>query len=318
MKILLSPSSIGQISSAPLDLLTSNGYEITINPYGRKLTSNEVVSLASDCIGIVAGLEPLDKTVLNQLPKLKCISRVGVGMDNIDIDYAQKKGIKIVNTPNGPTRAVAELTLGLTMSLLRKIPFANNDLKNRNWKKYTGNLLFNKKIGVLGLGRIGKNVSELFLALGNDPISQYYKNHPNDYFEDIEKNPDFEWAKKKNFYLKDFNEILSTCDIITVHIPGSNNSTPFISKKELSLMKKDSILINVSRGGVVDETELFNFLKENKILGAAVDVFNEEPYYGPLCDLENIILTPHMGSYAKEGKLQMEIDAVKNLISSLD
>jgi D-3-phosphoglycerate dehydrogenase len=305
MKILLSPSSIGQISSAPLDLLTSNGYEITINPYGRKLTSNEVVSLASDCIGIVAGLEPLDKTVLNQLPKLKCISRVGVGMDNIDIDYAQKKGIKIVNTPNGPTRAVAELTLGLTMSLLRKIPFANNDLKNRNWKKYTGNLLFNKKIGVLGLGRIGKNVSELFLALGNEVCG-------------FDINPDFEWAKKKNFYLKDFNEILSTCDIITVHIPGSNNSTPFISKKELSLMKKDSILINVSRGGVVDETELFNFLKENKILGAAVDVFNEEPYYGPLCDLENIILTPHMGSYAKEGKLQMEIDAVKNLISSLD
>jgi len=304
MKILLSPSSIGQISSAPLDLLTSNGYEIIINPYGRKLTSNEVVSLASDCIGIVAGLEPLDKTVLNKLPKLKCISRVGVGMDNIDIDYAEKKGIKIVNTPNGPTRAVAELTLGLTMSLLRKIPSANNDIKNKNWKKYTGNLLFNKKIGVLGLGRIGKNVSELFLGLGNEV-----------YGYDI--NPDLEWANKKNIYLKDFNEILSTCDIITIHIPGANNSKPFISKKELSLMKKDSILINVSRGGVVDETDLFNFLKENKILGAAVDVFNEEPYYGPLCDLDNIILTPHMGSYAKEGKLQMEIDAVNNLISSL-
>ena len=228
MKILLSPSSIGQISSAPLDLLTSNGYEIIINPYGRKLTSNEVVSLASDCIGIVAGLEPLDKTVLNKLPKLKCISRVGVGMDNIDIDYAQKKGIKIVNTPNGPTRAVAELTLGLTMSLLRKIPSANNDIKNKNWKKYTGNLLFNKKIGVLGLGRIGKNVSELFLGLGNEV-----------YGYDI--NPDLEWAKKKKFYLKGFNEILSTCDIITVHIPGSNNSKPFISKKELNLMKKDSI-----------------------------------------------------------------------------
>ena len=304
MKILLSPSSIGQISSAPLDLLTSNGYEIIINPYGRKLTSNEVVSLASDCIGIVAGLEPLDKTVLNKLPKLKCISRVGVGMDNIDIDYAEEKGIKIINTPDGPTRAVAELTLGLTMSLLRKIPSANNDIKNKNWKKYTGNLLFNKKIGVLGLGRIGKNVSELFLGLGNEV-----------YGYDI--NPDLEWVKKKNFYLKGFNEILSTCDIITVHIPGSNNSKPFISKKELNLMKKDSILINVSRGGVVDETDLFNFLKENKILGAAVDVFNEEPYYGPLCDLDNIILTPHMGSYAKEGKLQMEIDAVNNLISSL-
>ena len=304
MKILLSPSSIGQISSAPLDLLTNNGYEIIINPFGRKLTSNEVVSLASDCIGIVAGLESLDKSVLNQLPKLKCISRVGVGMDNIDIDYAEKKGIKIINTPNGTTRAVAELTLGLTMSLLRKIPSANNDIKNKNWKKYTGNLLFNKKIGVLGLGRIGKNVSELFLGLGNE-VCGY----------DI--NPDFEWAKKKKIYLKDFNEIFSTCDIITVHIPGSNNSTSFITKKELNLMKKDSILINVSRGGVVDETDLFNFLKENKILGAAVDVFNEEPYYGPLCDLENIILTPHMGSYAKEGKLQMEIDAVNNLILSL-
>ena len=133
MKILASPSSIGQISLKPFELLEANGYEVVKNPFGRKLTEDETITLGKDCVGIVAGVETLDSIVIDSLPNLKCISRVGVGMDSVDISYAENKGIKVLNTPNGPTRAVAELTLGLTLSLLRKIPNAHYDLKNRIW-----------------------------------------------------------------------------------------------------------------------------------------------------------------------------------------
>ena len=122
--ILTSPSSFGQINNEPFDILKNNGFEIINNPYGRKLTEDEIIELARGSIGIVAGVEPITARVIDALSELKCISRVGVGMDSIDLEYAKSKGIIVVNTPNGPTRAVAEFSLSLTLSLLRKIPQA--------------------------------------------------------------------------------------------------------------------------------------------------------------------------------------------------
>ncbi len=303
-KILTSPSSMGQVGTEPFDLLEQNGYEYINNPYGRKLTENEVIELAKDCIGIVAGVEPLTQKVMDALPQLRCISRVGVGMDSVDLDYAQKKGIKVVNTPNGPTRGVAELTLTLTLSLLRKVPQAHLAMKNKRWEKQIGNLILNKTIGIVGLGRIGKLTAELFRGIGNEVIG-------------FDLYPDADWAKKNNVQMLSLDETLSKADIITLHVPGNSDKTPMIGSNEISKMKKGAFLINVARGGVVDEEALLNALKSEKLSGAAIDVFSEEPYSGPFCDLENVVLTPHLGSYAKEGKLQMEIDAVSNLIEEL-
>lgn len=304
MKVLASPSSIGQISSAPFDLLEANGFEVIKNPYGRRLTEKETIELAKDCIGIVAGVETLNSMVIDSLPNLKCISRVGVGMDSVDISHAKNKGIKVLNTPNGPTRAVAELTLGLTLSLLRKIPNAHYDLKNRIWKKQTGNLLFEKKVGVLGLGRIGRTVAEMFRSLGNTVLG--YDLYPN-----------LEWAKKNNIKILDLEQLLNQCDIITIHIPGNLDGSPVLNQQKLSYLKDGAFLVNVSRGGVINEDALYKILIKGKISAAALDVFSNEPYSGKFCDLDNVILTPHIGSYAKEGKLKMEIDAVMNLINSL-
>lgn len=304
MKILTSPSSIGQIASDPFDLLVANGYQVVKNPYGRKLTEEETIELAKDCVGIVAGVESLNEKVINALPKLKCISRVGVGMDNVNVNYAVSKGIQVLNTPDGPTRAVAELTLGLTLSLLRRIPHAHFDLKNQIWKKQTGNLLFEKKIGILGLGRIGRMTAEIFRSLGN-PVLGY------------DLAPNMDWAKNNRVEVSDLNNLLSTCDIICVHVPGNTDGAPVLTIKELEKIKDDAYLINVSRGGVIDENALFNVLIDGKLKGAALDVFSDEPYSGRLCDLDNVVLTPHIGSYAKEGKLKMEIEAVKNLIKAL-
>ena len=304
MKILLAPSSFGEISNLPKKLLETAGFSIIENPYGRKLTEPEVVELAIDCVGIVAGLEPLNSNVIDKLPKLKCISRVGVGMDNVDIEYANAKNIKVLNTPNGPTRSVAELTLGMVFSLLRRIPQADCNMKKQIWKKETGNLLFEKKIGIIGLGRIGRMVAEMFRALGN-PVVGY------DIF------PNKKWAEQNNVELCEFKEVLEQSDIITLHVPGSNDKKPIITKIELQYCKKSSIIINITRGGVIDEIALYDALIKGDIQGAAIDVFEEEPYKGPLTTLDNVILTPHIGSYASEGKLQMEIDSVENLIKAL-
>ena len=304
MKILTSPSSMGEVGQQPFEILRSSGYKIINNPLGRKLTEDEVIELAKDCIGIVAGVEPLTKKVMDALPKLRCISRVGVGMDNVDLEYAKQKGIVVVNTPDGPTRGVAELTLAMTLALLRKIPQADMDMKKKQWNKQIGNLIFEKKIGIIGLGRIGRMVAELYRGIGN-PVMGY------DLF------PDVTWAKVKGILLKSFDEIIAEADILTLHIPGKKDKTPVIGIKEIEKMKIGTFLVNLARGGVVDEEALYKALKSHKLAGAAIDVFLKEPYDGPLCDLENVVLTPHLGSYALEGKLQMEIDAVNNLITEL-
>ncbi len=135
MKILVSPSSFGQCGLEPIEILKKAGYEIIENPFGRKLTEDEVIEHASDAVGIVAGVEPLNKKVMDNMPNLKCISRVGVGMDSVDLEYAKLKGINVVNTPDGPTRPVAELTIALTMDLLRSVTKADRNIKNKIWKK---------------------------------------------------------------------------------------------------------------------------------------------------------------------------------------
>ena len=304
MNVLASPSSIGQIDPKPFEILEDNGFTVIKNPYGRKLTEDETIDLAKNCIGIVAGVENLNKKVIDSLPMLKCISRVGIGMDSVDISHAESKGIKVLNTPNGPTRAVAEFTLGLTMSLLRKIPNAHYDLRNKVWKKQTGNLLFEKKVGILGLGRIGRMTAEMFRALGNPVVG--YDLYPKE-----------EWAKKNGVEILDLKELLTTSDIVTIHVPGKADGSAVITKTELDLLKDDAFVVNVSRGGVIDEDALYDVLNSGKLSAVALDVFSHEPYSGKLCDVENVVLTPHIGSYAKEGKLKMEIDAAQNLINAL-
>lgn len=303
-KIVITPSSFGKCGPEPFDMLKQENYELVINPYGRRLTAGEVINLGKGCEGIIAGVEPLNSEVLNSLSDLRCISRVGSGIDNIDIKCARKLGIVVKNTPQGPTRAVAELTVGLIFDALRNISQRDREIRKGKWNKKMGNLLMDKKVGIIGLGRIGKTVADLLLAIGARV-----------YATDIK--PDEMWAKQRKIKLLSFEEILKSCDINCIHVSTKTDDKPLIDKRELDLMKKDSYLINVSRGGVVDEDALYNALKKGEIAGAAVDVFNKEPYTGKLTTLENIALTSHIGSYAKETRLDMEVQSVKNLLEVL-
>lgn len=300
-KILLSPSSFAKLSLRPIELLKMHNFDIVENPFGRKLTEDEVEQLLEGCIGLVGGVEPITSRVMENNTTLRCISRVGVGLDNIDLESASEKGIVVLNTPDGPTDSVAEFTLGLTLSLLKRIPAAHKNLSNGLWKKETGSLLKNKTIGVIGLGRIGRRVAELFRGLGNTVIG-------------FDLNEERDWANKFGVKYDSFENVLKNSDILTLHVPYSKEKGEVISASEFELVKDGTFLINASRGKVVNEKALKKALDSGKLAGAAVDVFEDEPYSGPLITCDNIVLTPHIGSYSKEGKIQMEIDAVMNLI----
>lgn len=302
-KILITPSSFAKCGNQPLELLRKNNYITILNPYGRKMTPDEVIQLGKECIGIIAGVESLNSKVFKSLSSLRCISRVGVGIDNVDLKCAKELGLIVKNTPEGPTRAVGELTIGLIFDMLRKISFRDRELRKGKWNKEMGYLLQDKKIGIIGLGRIGRTVAELLSTLGARVSGN-----------DI--NPDTNWAKIKNVPLLPLSVLLKDSDIVCIHISSSGN-IPLIRKKEIDMMKKGSFLVNISRGGVIDEDALYVALDNGYLAGAALDVFDQEPYSGPLTKLDNVILTPHIGSYAKESRLEMETQAVKNLLEVL-
>jgi len=305
-KVLITTSSFGKDDKLPLNSLRQAGCEVVLNPYGRKLTEDEILNLILEVRpdAIIAGLEPLTERVLNQAETLKTICRCGTGMDNVDRACACDLGIIVDNTPDGPTEAVAELTVGLIFDLLRKISYLDRELRNGNWVKENGSLLFGKKVGLIGLGRIGRRVAEMLVVLGAKVSGA-----------DIQ--PDLDWIKRYQVSLASFEEILRDSDILSIHVSTEKENGYLIGTAEIESMKKGAYLLNLSRGHVVDEEALYTALAQGHMSGVALDVFAQEPYSGPLTALDNVILTPHVGSYAKETRVKMEMESVNNVLSAL-
>jgi len=253
---------------------------------------------------MIAGTEKLDRDVLLKAGSLKVISRCGAGMDNVDREAAKKLGIKVYNTPDAPTQAVAELTLGLILGLLRNISKNDREIRKGIWNKEMGNLLSGKTIGIVGLGRIGRKLIELMEPFKLKVIA-------------CEPFPEDKFVKQNNIRLMPLEELLHEADIVSLHVPYNNETKNLIDRGKLSLMKKSAILINASRGGIIVEPDLEKALLDGVIKGAALDVFEKEPYNGPLKNMENVILTSHIGSYARESRIKMEMEAVDNLINGL-
>lgn len=297
-KVIITTTSFGEYDIEPIDILEKAGFETILNPYGRKLKKDEVVDLCKDATGIIAGTETLDAEVMEKLTKLKVISRCGSGLANVDLDTAKRLDIKVFNTPDAPIVAVAELTVGLILNLLRKVCWMDKNLRNEQWEKMMGNLLNKKKVGIKGLGRIGKKVAELLRPFGCEIA--YADPFVDDGLLGIKR--------------LSFDDLLGWADIITIHVSVKDR---LVGEKEFRLMKKGAWLVNTSRGGVVDEKVLYEHLKNGYLAGAALDVFEEEPYAGPIKELDNVIVTPHIGSYAKETRVKMEREAVENLIKGL-
>ena len=303
LKLAITTSSFGQNDDKPLRILKQKKFELIFNTLGRTLRNDEVIDLLKSCPAVIAGTENYNVQVLSQLPDLRLISRCGVGTDTIDLELCKKRGIKVLTTPDAPTRAVAELVLTMGLCLLKNIKQMDDDIRQHRWQKKMGELFLGKKIGVIGFGRTGKEVARLSHVLG-----------ANVFFVDpfIKGKNRFSFAKKTTF-----ENLLRTCDIISLHLPFTESNYHLIGVKQLALLKKNAILINCSRGGIVDEHALYRVLKDGRLAGVGLDVFEQEPYQGPLVEFDNVILTPHIGSYAREARINMETEAVTNLIQGL-
>ena len=304
MKVLISSRSFGKINSEPIDTLTKAGFEVVVNPHDKKLDEKDLIELMGDTVGLIAGTEPITENVLNYAKALKVISRYGVGLDNVDLDAAKRRGIEVYNTPNAPAKAVAELTLSLILNLMRRIPESSQPMKNKIWQPQMGHSLYGKTLGIIGLGRIGKELVKLVQPF-NVNIFAY------------EKYPDDDFIASQNIKLMSLEDVLSQSDVVSIHVPLMEETRNIISAKELSLMKHNSVLINTARGGLVDEDALISVLKEGTIAGAALDAFENEPYTGELLNLDNVLLTPHIGTYTEETRMIMEMETVENLIKAL-
>lgn len=242
---------------------------------------------------IVRNQTKVDKNVLENACSLKVIGRAGVGLDNIDIEYASEKGIVVCYTPDGNTIAVAELTIDLMLTLSRKIIHGDKSTKSGNWDRmgHLGVELYNKTLGIIGLGKIGRAVASRAQAFGMKVLV-------NDKYLDRSK-----CLEGLNYELKSLEDLLSLSDVVTIHLPLNKETRNLLNNKTLSLMKSGSLLINTARGSIVNENELVKALERGTIKGAALDVReNEPPVKSKLNDFDNVILTPHIGGLTFESQ----------------
>jgi len=303
--VAITTSSFDKAGENLVKRVEEAGFKVKLNPHGRRMKPEESRTfLTSDIVGMIAGTEKLDDDIFAQLPDLKVIVRAGIGMDAVDIKSAQKRGIIVDNTPDGPVLAVSELTIGMILSLLRRIPEADRNLRQQKWQALMGNLLAPKTIGIIGCGRIGRVVAKLLMAFGctvlaTDPV--------------LSKNE----AKELGVSLLSLSDLLRQSDIVSLHLSYSPAVHHLISAEEIKQMKEGAFLVNACRGGLIDEEALVEALKNGKIGGAALDTYENEPYTGALCQIETVVLTSHMGSYAAESRAIMERDSVDKLLYHL-
>jgi D-3-phosphoglycerate dehydrogenase len=302
MKVFVSTHPFSATSGEPMRLVKEHGLELRLNRFGRKITTDELAEEIGDAEVLVAGTEKITQKVFENAPNLKLISRVGIGLDGIDFDLCKKYGVRVAYTPDAPTMAVAELCVGLILDLARKISETNDNLKRRGiWKRHMGMLLYGKTVGIIGMGRIGKSLIHLLA-----PFNVRFLVH------DIE--PDLAFARLYRAETVDKETLLRESDIVSINIPLTEATKDYITKKELRTMPSHALLVNTARGGIVNEADLYEALKEGVIAGAAIDVFEKEPYDGPLKELENCILTCHMGASTVDSRTDMEVQAVEEVI----
>ncbi len=303
-RVLISTTSFGACGRAPLERLRRAGIETVLNPHGRRLRRTETVELLAGVAGVIAGTETLDREVLAAAPALEVVSRCGSGLDNVDLEAARELGVRVYSTPEAPVDAVAELTLAGILHLSRRLGEADRAVREGTWSKPMGRLLAGKTVGIVGLGRIGKALVRLLPPFRVELLAS-------------DPEPDSEFAERHGVEFVTLEELLERSDIVSLHLDAGPRPPRLLDRMHLARMRPDAILVNCARGGLVDEEALAERLREGLIGGAFLDVYEREPYRGPLAGLASVLLTPHIGSYAAESRLRMELEAVDNLLEGL-
>ncbi|CAD5245101.1 Phosphoglycerate dehydrogenase [Thermococcus camini] len=289
-----------------IEVLKNAGFEIVYEEYPDE---TRLLELVGDVEAIVVRSKPkVTRKVIEAAPKLKVIGRAGVGLDNIDLEAAKERGIKVVNSPGASSRSVAELAVALMFSVARKIAFADRKMREGIWakKQAMGIELEGKTIGVVGFGRIGYEVARIAHALGMKVL--LYDPYPNE-----------ERAKEVGGTFASLEDLLRESDVVTLHVPLIDATYHLINEERLKLMKPTAILINAARGAVVDTGALVKALQEGWIAGAGLDVFEEEPLPKdhPLTKLDNVVLTPHIGASTVEAQMRAGVQVAEQIVEAL-
>ena len=305
-KILITTSSFGQAGAGPIQMLEHAGIVFDLNPHKRKLTEDEAIELLSQNSyqGMIAGVEPLTRKVLESAPSLRVISRCGTGIDNVDLVAAAELGITVTTTCNAHVNAVAELTLAGALAVLRHISVSDQGIRRGEWPRRIGALLYGKTVGLIGFGRVGQEAARLFKAFKADVLV-------------VDVKLENAVAEQAGVSVVTIEELLRSSDIVSLHVPYTPSTHRLLDRARLDSLKDNAILINTSRGGLIDEGALYLALQEGRIGGAYLDVFEMETYSGALAELDNIVLTPHIGSFAVEARVMMEHEAVENALANM-
>lgn len=307
MKILVTPTSLRENSPLKaMRILKDYADELVFNPYGRPLTEEELIPLLRGCNGYIAGLDWVTGKVLEGADQLTVISRYGVGYERVDIPEAKKHHITVTNTPGVNSRAVAELTFGLILSLIRRIPWLNEKMGSGEWVRSNGVELGKKVLGVVGLGSIGKIVAQYGKAFEMEVLA-------------YDPYIDYGYCEEENIKVCSLNSLLERADIVTLHMPLLPETRHIICRDTLEIMKQGAFLVNTARGGLIDEEAAISALDSGKLSGLGLDVFEQEPpEASPLFGRSDVILTPHTGAHTREAIEKMAMLSVENLIQVLE
>lgn len=305
-RVLVTPASFGKSDPRLKDELEAQVGEVVYTPAARPLTSAELRELLPDCDGFIAGLDKIDRAALECAGRLKVIARYGVGVDNVDLEYARQRGIRVTNTPGANASAVAELTIGLLIDLARGIPLAAAETRAGKWPRLSGLSLEGKTVGLLGFGAIGKRVAERLEGfharqLAYDPC------------------PDAAAAFTYHVELLPQADVVRQADFLSLHLPLLPETCGLVNGAFLDEMKPGAFLVNTARGELIDEDALQAALQSGRLKGAALDVFIKEPPGAehPLLALPQVIATPHIGSHADGAVNAMGWAALRDCLAVL-
>lgn len=299
-RVAIGTSSFAELDKTPIEILKAAGIEVVPNPYKRRLNEREIISILNGMHGLIAGLEPLNRKVLESATSLKVIARVGIGMDNIDLEAAKELNIKVSNTPDGPSRAVAELCMTALLTLIRHFIIFNREMHREIWQKRIGLGLEGIKVLIIGYGRIGRCFANMLRYFNTEIFIVDPKFHQTDL--------------TKGEKLVNLEEGLLNADVVSLHASGTEE---IITEKEFSTMKKGIYLLNSARGELINETALINALNKGIVSAAWLDVYAREPYSGPLSRFDQVLLTPHVSTYTRQCRSRMETEAVQNLLRDI-
>ena len=298
--IYVALQQFGEHDVHPLKLMQDAGFEVRRNPQGRRLQRDELLEELQDAVAVLAGMESYDAALLAALPTLRCISRCGVGTDGIDLDAARRRKIAVLTTPDEVVEPVAEMTIALILALARHIPTYCRQSASGQWRRHTGSMLQEWTVGLVGFGRIGRAIERYLRSFGPRVIVTDPALTALDVPEGVRLLP--------------LRSLLAEADLVSLHAARPREAGPLLGKRELAMMKPGSRLVNTARGFLVDETALYQALVSGHLAAAALDVFGEEPYTGPLLKLPNVLCTPHAASMTKASRIAMEFRCAQHVV----